>query len=81
MVYERIYFMKISQDQAKKLKTRLNQKVVDVKDSDLDIHGQICCPPKSGELWDMHPRVYMPIKEDGVSMCPYCGAVYKYMAK
>jgi len=81
MVYERIYFMKISQDQAKKLKTRLNQKVVDVKDSDLDIHGQICCPPKSGELWDMHPRVYMPIKEDGVSMCPYCGAVYKYNAK
>ena len=26
------------------------------------------------ELWNSHPRVYLPIEETGEAKCPYCGA-------
>ena len=73
--------MKISAQQLKKLEKRLKQKDVIVKAKDVDIHGQVCCPPETDELWDMHPRVYMPVKFEKTSVCQYCGAVYKYNDK
>lgn len=36
----------------------------------------VCCPPKNAEVWDMHPRVYLPIAEEGTVVCPYCSAKY-----
>jgi len=27
-------------------------------------------------LWDSHPRVYLPLEEDGAARCPYCSALY-----
>ncbi len=35
----------------------------------------LSCPMPSMSLWNSHPRVYMPILEQGGhSRCPYCGA-------
>ena len=39
----------------------------------------LCCPLPEDEVWNMHPRVYLPIEDDpdGVATCPYCGARYQ----
>jgi uncharacterized Zn-finger protein len=36
----------------------------------------LSCPRPQDELWNMHPRVYLPIDETGEEVCPYCGAHY-----
>ena len=36
----------------------------------------LCCPMPNMYLWDSHPRVYLPIKKTGHSVCPYCGSEY-----
>ncbi|MBN2886269.1 MAG: zinc-finger domain-containing protein [Chromatiaceae bacterium] len=38
----------------------------------------LCCPRPDGELWNMHPRVWLPIEDapNGEVTCPYCGAHY-----
>ncbi|MGA7979383.1 MAG: zinc-finger domain-containing protein [Chromatiaceae bacterium] len=36
----------------------------------------LSCPRPQDELWNMHPRVYLPIDETGEEVCPYCGARY-----
>jgi uncharacterized Zn-finger protein len=47
---------------------------VKIQPSDLPLS----CPRPGEELWNMHPRVYLPIEDapDGQVICPYCGAVY-----
>ena len=39
----------------------------------------LSCPRPQDVLWDMHPRVYLPIEDepDRESVCPYCGARYR----
>lgn len=38
----------------------------------------LSCPSPDMQLWNAHPRVYLPIEsEDGQSVCPYCGARYR----
>jgi uncharacterized Zn-finger protein len=45
----------------------------ELKESDLPAH----CPMPGTSLWDSHPRVYLPVKENGGrAKCPYCGAEY-----
>lgn len=36
----------------------------------------VCCPPADLRVWDAHPRVYLPIAEAGVAVCPYCDAEF-----
>jgi len=37
----------------------------------------LSCPLPSMALWNSHPRVYLPIvQEGGESSCPYCGALF-----
>ena len=36
----------------------------------------LCCPMPSMELWNAHPKVYLPIEKTGEAVCPYCGARY-----
>ncbi len=36
----------------------------------------LSCPPKDQAVWDMHPRVYLPIEAEGAVTCPYCSAHY-----
>jgi uncharacterized Zn-finger protein len=37
----------------------------------------LSCPTREMELWNMHPRVYLPIEETGHAVCPYCGAEFE----
>jgi uncharacterized Zn-finger protein len=37
----------------------------------------LACPRPTDALWNMHPRVYLPLTEKGDEViCPYCGARY-----
>jgi uncharacterized Zn-finger protein len=36
----------------------------------------LACPMPGMELWNSHPRVYLPIETSGHARCPYCGANY-----
>jgi uncharacterized Zn-finger protein len=36
----------------------------------------LSCPRPQDEVWNMHPRVYLPIEKTGEDVCPYCGARY-----
>ena len=49
---------------------------VEVKLNDLPIH----CPTSDSSLWDSHPRVYIPVEENGgEARCPYCGTMFKLL--
>ncbi|BCU07366.1 zinc-finger domain-containing protein [Allochromatium tepidum] len=39
----------------------------------------LCCPRPDAPVWNMHPRVYLPIEDDPhhEAVCPYCGAGYR----
>lgn len=43
-----------------------------VTHKDLPLH----CPMDNMSLWDAHPRVYLPIEDNGHAKCPYCGTEY-----
>ena len=48
-----------------------NQRRYEVTRADLPLH----CPMPDMTLWNSHPRVYLPIEnEGGESQCPSCGA-------
>lgn len=34
----------------------------------------LSCPTDAMELWNAHPKVYLPIEKTGVEVCPYCGS-------
>jgi uncharacterized Zn-finger protein len=36
----------------------------------------LSCPPDTAELWNAHPKVYLPIEKTGEEICPYCGTRY-----
>jgi len=36
----------------------------------------LSCPMPDQKLWNAHPRVYLPIEDDGEANCPYCGTHY-----
>jgi len=36
----------------------------------------LSCPMAGAELWNAHPRVYLPIEKAGRAKCPYCSAEY-----
>ncbi len=40
--------------------------------ADLPLH----CPMPGMSRWNSHPRVFLPVEEEGESRCPYCGARY-----
>lgn len=33
----------------------------------------LSCPTDSMELWNGHPKIYLPIEQTGTEVCPYCG--------
>ncbi|HAN61378.1 MAG TPA: zinc-finger domain-containing protein [Gammaproteobacteria bacterium] len=43
-----------------------------IKTSDLPLH----CPTDRSQLWNAHPRVFLPIEKTGEVLCPYCGTRY-----
>jgi uncharacterized Zn-finger protein len=48
------------------------QQVIKVSRKELPLS----CPRPQDALWNMHPRVYLPIEDRGEAVCPYCGARY-----
>lgn len=34
----------------------------------------LSCPTDKMELWNAHPKVYLPIEKTGTEVCPYCGS-------
>ncbi|MBH5330033.1 zinc-finger domain-containing protein [Eikenella sp. S3360] len=44
---------------------------------DLPLH---CSGPKH-ETWNGHPRVFLPIADNGRIECPYCGSIYQLEGK
>jgi uncharacterized Zn-finger protein len=36
----------------------------------------LSCPTNEMELWNAHPKVYLPIEETGIEICPYCGSKF-----
>ncbi len=34
------------------------------------------CPTPDRNLWNQHPRVFLPIELTGKAKCPYCGTEY-----
>ena len=50
---------------------------IEVKGDDLPIH----CPITGSSLWNSHPRVYIPVQENGgEAKCPYCGTMFKLIS-
>ena len=50
------------------------KKAIEVKSGDLPIH----CPLEGSSQWNSHPKVYIPVAENGgTAICPYCSAIYK----
>jgi len=41
-------------------------------------HDQLplSCPPRGEEVWNLHPRVYLPLAKSGEAVCPYCSTRY-----
>lgn len=55
-----------------KKQTASTEKIYIVHASDLPLS----CPGKDMELWDSHPKVFLPIEKTGKETCPYCGSCY-----
>lgn len=36
----------------------------------------LSCPTANMELWNSHPKVYLPIEKTGSETCPYCGTLF-----
>ncbi len=50
------------------------KKAIQVTTQDLPIH----CPIEGSSQWDSHPKVYIPVEENGgTAVCPYCSTTYK----
>ncbi|MGH8041351.1 MAG: zinc-finger domain-containing protein [Rudaea sp.] len=52
------------------------ERVLDVQWGDLPL----ACPLPGTELWNAHPRIYLPIHRSGREACPYCGTIYRLRA-
>jgi uncharacterized Zn-finger protein len=36
----------------------------------------LSCPLRDEQVWNAHPKVYLPLEESGTVVCPYCGTKY-----
>ena len=53
-----------------------SKKAVEIKAADLPVH----CPVEGSSLWNSHPKVYIPVVENGgEAKCPYCGTMFKLL--
>jgi len=49
------------------------QTVIEVTKDELPMH----CPAPNADLWDSHPRVFIPLEDTPEASCSYCGNVYR----
>lgn len=48
-------------------------RLVEIGSDELPLH----CPTPAMQLWNAHPRVFLPIEQTGEALCPYCGTQYR----
>jgi len=53
-------------------KINLDDSAIQIKLNQLPLH----CPLPEKNLWNQHPKVYLPIDAFKKVKCPYCGTVY-----
>ncbi len=53
-----------------------SERVYQVSRADLPVH----CPTDAMPLWSSHPRVFLPVEQQGEARCPYCGALFRLAA-
>ena len=55
--------------------TRPALPLIEVSRQDLPLS----CPRPEAPVWNLHPRVYLPIEDEPhhEAVCPYCGAHYR----
>lgn len=58
--------------EANAIQSDQGRRLVEVTRDDLPL----CCPMPGDEVWNMHPRVYLPVEKGGEVICPYCGTRY-----
>ncbi|MBY0575347.1 MAG: zinc-finger domain-containing protein [Gallionellaceae bacterium] len=51
-----------------------DQYIVKVTAHDLPL----TCPMPGASLWNAHPKVSIPVIQDGEARCPYCGTLYRF---
>ena len=51
---------------------KTNEQIIKVSKEQLPLS----CPQPEDDVWNMHPRVYLPLDKTGEAVCPYCGARY-----
>ena len=47
-----------------------------IKISEQDL--PLSCPMDGQRVWDAHPKVYLPITQGQVVICPYCESEYQW---
>lgn len=53
--------------------TQTTHHIVAITPADLPLH----CSGNHTDLWNGHPRVFLPIQSYGKVECPYCGTVFQ----
>ena len=48
------------------------QKIIRVQPNE-----RVSCPTKYHENWNLHPRVFIDLKDKKTNNCPYCGTTFK----
>ena len=52
----------------------LKNPIIFIEKTDLPL----VCPSPNAPLWSLHPRVFLPIEEQGGKItCPYCSTAYQ----
>jgi uncharacterized Zn-finger protein len=51
---------------------KVNERIIKVSREQLPLS----CPQPEDEVWNMHPRVYLPMDKTGEAVCSYCGTKY-----
>ncbi|WP_434777764.1 zinc-finger domain-containing protein [Neisseria sp. Ec49-e6-T10] len=54
-------------------KVRTVNQAVEIFAEDMPLH----CPPDNVTLWNMHPKVFLPLDADKKARCPYCSTLYQ----
>jgi len=62
----------VTAERSDKLIQPNTQHLYDVTQDDLPLS----CPMPGMQLWNSHPRVFLPIEKTGWAKCPYCSAEY-----
>jgi uncharacterized Zn-finger protein len=59
------------------VRERESFRLVEVTAAELPLH----CPLPGAPLWARHPRVFLDVLKTGEAVCPYCGAVYRFVGE